>query len=186
MINLLPESNKKELRAARANVTLLRYNVLTASAVIILLLIVGGFYAYLVTTKAQAEATNIENQAKAAEYNDTRKEAEEYRKNLAIAKQILGNQVNYSSLVFRITELLPRGVILDNINLSAKDFGNQVTITAHAKNYDTAGQLKQNFEQSKMFDNVFFQRIDTNSSTEGSSNYPVNVDISVKINKVDQ
>ncbi|MFZ1360603.1 MAG: PilN domain-containing protein [Candidatus Saccharimonadales bacterium] len=182
MINLLPDNNKKELHAARMNVVLLRYNILTVSAVVILLLIVGGFYAYLVTTKTQAEAANSANQEKVAEYNSTKQDAAEYRQNLATAKQILNNQVNYSSLVFRITELLPKGTVLDNVNLSAQDFGNQMTITAHAKDYAAVSQLKQNFEQSTVFDNVFFQNINTGS--DGS--YPITVDISVKINKVDQ
>ncbi len=187
MINLLPDTNKKELRAARMNVVLLRYNILTAVAVGFLLLTIGGFYVYLTNTKANAETANSDNQSKMAEYASTKKEAEEYRANLVTAKQILNNQVEYTSLVFGITELLPKGVVLDNINLSSKDFGNQTTITAYAKTYEAATQLKQNFEQSKLFDNVYFQSI--TSSEEGANahaDYPMSITISVKINKVDQ
>lgn len=184
MINLLPEENKKELRAARMNVVLLRYNILTLAAVGCLLIALAGFYIYLTSTKSNAEAANAENIAKAAEFATTKQEAEEYRKNLATAKQILNNEVNYTSLVFGITELLPKGVVLDNINLSAQDFGNQTSLTAHAKNYDAATALKQNFEQSKMFDNVYFQTI--NNESDQSSGYPISITISVKINKVDQ
>lgn len=183
MINLLPDGNKKELRAARMNVVLLRYNVFTLVTVFIFLLALGGFYAYLTSTKATAEASNTENQAKANSYNDTKKAAEEYRANLATAKQILTNQVNYTSVIFGITELLPKGVVLDNVNLSAKDFGNQTVISAHAASFDSVAQLKQNFQQSKVFSNVFFQTIN-NAGDTGDDKHPISVTVSVKINKV--
>lgn len=183
MINLLPDNNKKELRAARMNVVLLRYNVLTLITVVLFLLALGGFYAYLTSTKATAETSNIKNQAKANSYSDTKKAAEQYRTNLATAKQILANQVNYTSVVFSITELLPKGVVLDNVNLSAKDFGNQTVISAHAASFDAVSQLKQNFQQSKVFSNVFFQTIN-NAGDTADSGHPISVTISVKINKV--
>lgn len=183
MINLLPDTNKKELRAARMNVILLRYNIFTVITVFLFLLALGGFYFFLTTTKAAAEESNSENQAKANSYSNTKKAADEYRANLATAKQILANKVNYTSVVLGITELLPKGVVLDNINLSAKDFGNQTVIAAHASNYDAVTQLKQNFQQSKVFSNVFFQTInDTGDSPD--KNHPISVNISVKINKV--
>lgn len=187
MINLLPEANKSEIRAARMNVLLLRYNIMTLIAVGVLLVAVGGFYAYLAATKASAEAANIENEQKASTYAETKKEASEYRANLATAKQILANQVNYSSVVFGITELLPKGVILDDISLAAQDFGNQTVISAHATNYDAVTNLKQSFEQSKLFENVFFQSITVEAPQDGKSNkYPITVSISVKINKVEK
>ena len=183
MINLLPDTSKKEIRAARLNVILLRYNIFTLVTVLVFVLILGGFYAYLTTTKAAAEASNAENQAKANSYSDTKKAADEYRTNLTTAKQILANRVNYTSVVLGITELLPKGVVLDNVNLSAKDFGNQTVIAAHASNYDAVTQLKQNFQQSKVFSNVFFQTI-SESSDAADKNHPISVSISVKINKV--
>lgn len=182
MINLLPEDNKKELKAARMNVVLFRYNIMTLIAVGILLLALGGFYAYLTTTKASAEAAQVDNEREASRYNKTKKDAEEYRANLTKAKQILANQVNYTSVIFSITKLLPSGVILDNINLTAQDFGNQTTITAKAKDYTAVSKLKENFEKPDgPFSNVYFQTID--SPEGGDKDYPLNVSISVKINK---
>lgn len=181
MINLLPENSKKELRAARMNVVLVRYTILTISAVGFLLVAQVGFYAYLASTKANAEAANTDNQTKAAAYDSVKKEAAEYRKNLSIAKQIFGNQINYTSLVFGITELLPQGVILDSLNISGKDLGSQTTLTAHAKSYDAATQLKQNFEQSKLFENVYFQSLNAAEGTNTA--YPIDISISVKLKK---
>jgi Tfp pilus assembly protein PilN len=185
MINLLPDDNKKEIRAARMNVVLLRYNIFTAIGAVLLVLIIGGFYFYLMATKASAEQTNQENQAKAADFESTRKAAEDYRTNLKTAKQILNNRVDYTSVVLGITELLPRGVVLDNVKLAASDFGSQTTIAAHAANYDAVTQLKTNFQDSKVFSNVYFQSI-TNDGSSTDTNYPISVTISVKINKVGQ
>lgn len=185
MINLLPDVNKKELRAARTNVVLLRYNILTLITVAVLLLIIGGFYAYLAATKITAEASYAESQEKASAFSDTKKQADEYRSNLATAKQILDNRVNYTSVVLGITELLPKGVVLDSITLTQQDFGNQTTISTSAANYDAITQLKKNFETSDIFSNVHFQSI-TQSEDPVDEKHPINVLISVKINEVEK
>lgn len=182
MINLLPDDYKKELRAARANVVLLRYNIFTLIAVGFLVLSCVVIYLLINENKRTAEEANIANVAKASSYASTRSQAEEYRKNLAITKQILNNEVNYTDVIFAITSLLPSGVVLDGVNLNASDFGNQTNFAAHAKNYDAVAKLKQNFQNSKLFTNVFFQTI--NAAETGSDAYPISVNISVKINKV--
>lgn len=189
MINLLPEDSKKELRAARMNVTLLRYNIITVATLGLLILVVVGFYVYLVSAQANAETAKRESDSQTDQYRDTANEAKTYRENLATAKQILDNQINYSSVIFDITKLLPRGVVLNSLNLSASDFGNQTTITANAKDYAAVTNLKKNFEKKEkekakdmLFSNVYFQTID--NTDESNKEYPLKVSISVKINKV--
>lgn len=182
MINLLPDDYKKELRAARANVVLLRYNLFTLIAVAFLVISCALIYVLVSESKRSAEEANSANVAKASSYASTKKEAEEYRKNLATTKKILDNEVNYTDVIFAITSLLPKGVVLDSVNLNASDFGNQTNFSAHAKSYEAAAQLKENFQNSKLFTNVFFQTINTAES--GSDPYPISVNISVKINKV--
>lgn len=184
MINLLPDSHKKEIRAARNNVILLRYNFL--------LLCVAGFllaaslvvYAVLFTTKNIAEATSESNTQKAAEYSETIKKAEEYRKNLETAAKILDNEIIYTDRVFAITELLPAGVVLDNINLSAQTFGTQTIIQAYARDYKAAIEFKEKFN-SPLFSNVHFQSVSA-SATDTRPGYPINVSLSVTVNKVEK
>lgn len=183
MINLLPDEYKKEIRAARANVVLLRYNFL--------LLGVGGFllmsclvvYAVLGTAKASAEAANSTYNSRAQEFAATKLKADEYRNNLVTAEKILNNEIVYTDLVFAITNLLPQGIILDSLNLNSKDFGTQTLLNAHAKNYEAVTALKSAFERSSVFTNVHFQSI---SATEGSTNpaYPIGIAINVTMNKV--
>jgi Tfp pilus assembly protein PilN len=183
MINLLPEDYKKEVRAARANVVLLRYNIATLIAIAFLVAACGVFYVLLSQNKQSAEESNTSNLSKASSYQDTKKQADEYRSNLATAKKILANEVNYTGVIFGITSLLPNGVVLDNINLTAADFGSQTVFAAHAKDYASITKLKQNFQNSKLFSNVYFQTIN-DGGTGSTGSYPISVNISVKINKV--
>ncbi len=182
MINLLPDEYKKDLRSARMNVALLRYNMFAIIAVVVLGVAWGMFSVSLNLTEGNAKAESKKNQDDARQYDTAKKEWEDYNKNLAFAKQILGDQVSYTQAIVRVTELMPKNTVLDNLNLSAQDFGNQVVLSAHAKTRDDALKIKESFEKSDFFSNVFFQSI---TETDGSkSDYPVGVNISVKINKV--
>ncbi len=140
-------------------------------------------YGVLSATKSGAEATNQDNTNRAVEYEQTRKEADEYRKNLETARKILDNEVIYTDQIFTITNLLPSGVVLDSLNLNSKEFGAPMLINAHAKNYDAVTNLKRAFEQSNYFNDVHFQSITDDGGT-ASPGYPISVVISVTINKV--
>ena len=186
MINLLPADYKKEIRAARSNVILLRYNITTLAAIVFLVLICGVFYVILSENKRAAEQLNNESIAKAQAYNDTKVQADQYRQNLKTAKQILDNEVNYTSLIFDITKLLPTGVVLDGLSLQAADFGKQTVLVAKAKNYDAVTKLKKNLQEASIFekDSVYFQNINDGTGIQASGPYPISVSISVNIKKV--
>lgn len=183
MINLLPEDHKNELRAARTNVTLLRYNIFTLIGLVLLTLMCGLFFVILLENKRVATDNNSDNLLKAAAYSEAKAAADEYKANLATAKKILDNEVTYTDTVFAIAGAMPAGVILDNLALSAQDFGSQVSLTARAKSIPTATTLKQRFQTSTIFSNVYFQTITKEADSEQASAYPITVNISVKINK---
>jgi len=187
MINLLPDTYKKEIRAARTNVLLLRYNFLFLGAIGLLLAGTVTVYIFLNSSKMSAEQVNRDNITKSAEYASTQKEAEDYRKNLTIAAKILNNEITYTDRVFAITSLLPKGVILDSLNLNAKEFGTQTLVNAHAKDFASASELKRTFEQSSVFSNVHFQVI-SNEGAGGTANeeYPISISINVTMNKVEK
>lgn len=183
MINLLPEDQKKELRAARTNVTLLRYNIFTLVGLALLTLMCGLFFVILLDNKRVATENNSDNIRKAGAYQEVKASADEYKANLATAKKILDNEVTYTDTVFAIASAMPAGVVLDSLALSAQDFGSQVSLTARAKSIPTATALKQRFQTSKVFSNVYFQTITKEADSEQASAYPITVNISVKINK---
>lgn len=181
MINLLPDDTKKDLSAARQNVLLLRYSLLTVSMAVILLLICATFYVYLKSSQATAMNQNQENVAKAESYKQTEIAAEEYKQNLATAKSIFEKSVDYTPTIIEIVKLLPSGVILESISLSTTDFSKETIFTAKATSIKTATQLKQNFQGSDMFSDVKFQNVNTSNT---GTDYPVVVTLSVQINKV--
>lgn len=184
MINLLPDSYKKEIRAARSNVILLRYNFLLLGVAGFLILSGLIVFAVLGAAKGSAQATSESNTSRAAEFASTGLQANEYRENLKTAKKILDNEVIYTDLVFAITNLLPSGIILDGLNLNSKEFGTQTLLSAHAKNYAAVTALKQAFEKSTVFSNVHFQSINASEAAGSSTGYPIGVSINVTMNKV--
>jgi hypothetical protein len=185
MINLLPDETKRDIRAARMNVVLLRYNLITLGAVALLAGFCLLFYVILHNNQSMAENTTNDNSLKAASYNDVRKAADEYRNNLSIASKILNNGITYTDVINSITKLVPSGVILDSINLTSTQLGQQTSFSAHAKTYENATKLKENFQSSPLYSNVYFQTL-SSGATDGTStaDYTIAVTISAKLNKV--
>lgn len=177
MINLLPSETKRQLKAARANVLLLRYTTLIAAAVGFLA--IGTFSVYLVmgNIKSNAENAITENHSKISNYASVQSAANEFRTNLSTAKTIMDKEIIYSDTVISIAQIIPSGVILDNLNLDASSFGSPMTINAKAVNYERAIALKVALEQSSMFSNVSF----TTVSSDGSGGYPYSASLNATL-----
>lgn len=182
MINLLPDEIKRDMGAARMNIVLLRYNVMVLSGVVIMSLFCLTFYFVLSTNQSTYLSTSNSNKNKAADYESVRKAAEAYKNNLLIAKSIFASAVSYTDVINSITKLIPDGVVLDSLNLSESTFGQQNSFSAHAKTYASAAKLKQNFQSSDLFSNVYFQNLTVSSDDSGSA-YPVSIVISAILNK---
>lgn len=180
MINLLPPEDKRQLKASRANSLLLRYNVFLLGALGFLCLAIGVTYFYLTSTKANAEQQISDNRARASDYTAVAKEAARLRDNLATAKQILDKEVTYSKALLAIAQLVPSGVVLQNLDLDAQTFGTPTTLVAEAKSVDAAVQLKDSFQNSPLFSDVHFASITNSPSSDA---YPVTVSLNVTISK---
>lgn len=184
MINLLPDDTKRDIRAARMNVSLLRYNIITIIAAALLVCFCLVFYVLLNSAQSSSASKSSDNTTKAKSFDTVRAQADDYRNNLTIAKQILDKSFNYTSIIFAITELLPSGVVLDNLTLNATDFGKQTSFSARTKTYNDATKLKESFEKSTIFTNVHLQNLsDTSGDKSASNEYPVLVTISAVFNK---
>lgn len=184
MINLLPEDRKQEIRAARTNVILLRYNIATLGALAMLAIISGLFFLVLAENKRTAENANTENTAKTTQYAAIRAQADEYRKNLVTAKQILDKEVVYTDTIFEMANSLPKGAVVDSITLTPDSFGKPTVFTVKVKDYATATELKKRFQNSKVFSNAFYQSI--TGEAGGSDGYPITVTINATLNKVEK
>lgn len=180
MINLLPPENKKQIRAARANRLLIRYNFLLMGAVAFLMLATGVVYIYLTNTKSSTEQTILENNQKVSSYAVAQAQANSFKSNLTTAKQILDKEVTYTKVILEIAHLLPAGVTLNTLALDSKTFGTETTLVANAKSYEAALSLKDAFQNSSLFTNVHFQSI---SSGDTTTAYPYVVNLNVTIQK---
>jgi Tfp pilus assembly protein PilN len=179
MINLLPPETKSQLGAARANLLLIRYNVLLLAAIAFMIAATGLVYVYLGNAKASAEATVTENISRAGDYGSVEAEAAAFRGSIANVKQILDNDTAYTGIILEIANVLPQGVVLDRLNLDSATFGTPTTLTARVTDYTTVLTLKDSLQQSNVFSNVSIQTI----SNDGVAPYPLSATLSVTIQK---
>jgi Tfp pilus assembly protein PilN len=179
MINLLPPEEKRQLRAARTNTLLARYNFILLAAVAFLGLAVGVVYLYLSTTKASADQVVRENTAQTNQYSGVLTEAQQFRSNLAIAKQILDREISYTTVLINIAQTMPQGVVLESLILDSSTFGTETTLTASAQNYDRALAFKDALQSSPFFTDAHFESVDDT----GSGDYPLAVSLTVTISQ---
>lgn len=181
MINLLPPEYKKELRAARINVVLRRYILFQIIAIGLLAAMIGATFFVITMIKAGAEEEITSNQTRASSYAGVEAEAKLFQSNLSTAKTILDNEVRYTAVILAIAKNIPSGVVMSDLNLDSKTFGQPTSLTAKSKTYDGALQLKKSFEESALFTNVRLETVA--ASDDEKSAYPINIQINVTIQK---
>lgn len=182
MINLLPETAKKEIRAARANVTLLNYMLILGLGVVFLCFICVGVYFVLINTRDSAQKLIDINQSKTTTYSSAQIQGTELRNGLASAKTVLNQEVDYTKLITGIAALMPSGVVLDSLNLSPATFGTPVSLQFFAKTTENALTLKTNLQSSPLFSGISLQTL-ASTSGAAASVYPVSVTLGLTINK---
>ncbi len=182
MINLLPDAAKREIRAARTNVKLVRYILVLAAGIAFLGIVTFGVYTVLMGTKASAESIIQSNESKTSSYASTEAQAQSLKTSLANAKNILDKEVQYSKVITGIAALMPSGTVLESLTLTPTTFGTPTTLTIHAKSTDDALSLKDKFQTSALFSNVSFVSL-TNSAQSQSTSYPITAVMSLTINR---
>lgn len=181
MINLLPPAYKKELRAARVNVTLRRYIIFQVIAVAVLAVIVTATFFLISMIKTNAEAEIASNEARAISYQKVEADAKQFQNNLVTAKAILDNEVRYTAVLLAISKNIPSGVVMSDLTLDAKTFGQPTSLSAQAKSYEDVLRLKKNFEESTIFTDVHLETV--TREEDDAAPYPVTVQINVTIKK---
>lgn len=181
MINLLPPNEKKQIVAGRANIILSRYVIILIFGIAFLGLFALAIYLLVTNIKTNAEDTLLQSSSKTNSYSSVQAQAAVLRSNLTTAKLILDNEISYSSVIIRVAQILPAGVVLDGLSLSASTFGTPTTITAHAKTNAAAVAFKDALQSyPAYFSNVSFQNLNTSSN---SGDYPIVVVLNVTISK---
>ena len=154
MINLLPPETKKQIRAGRTNILLLRYNIMMVATALFLVGALAVAYYYLAMVASNADRTVAENQQRASSFASIRTEAEAFNAQLTDAKTILNSQVNYSKAIMNIASVLPEGTSLDSLKLDSTSFSKPMTLLVNISGETAAKDLIQNFSSSINFTNV--------------------------------
>mgnify|MGYP000897754336 FL=1 len=181
MINLLPYEHKKEIRAGRTNILLVRYITMMVMSLVVLGGLVGGSYVVLNNTKTSAEQKVQDNEKNVAAFKDVKNRTESFRSDLATAKAIFDKEVTYSKLIYKIADVIPQNVVLDNLTLDPQKLGSSATMAAKAKTYEDAVKLKEVLiKNDELFTDVSFETVTCSSSTD---EYPVTISMKVTIKR---
>ena len=182
MINLMPDDAKKEIRAARTNVLLVRYIAVLVMSAGFLALIFWGVYILLGNIKGSAQTLIEANDTKAAVYKDTKAQVDLLSSSLNEAKSILDQEIMYSNVLVNIAQQMPPNTIIDKMTLDQTSFnGTPVTLKVYAKNSTDAVALRDRFQSSPFFSDVNFQSV--SDTTGGISGYPVVATMTLTLNR---
>ncbi|MDN5275506.1 MAG: Fimbrial assembly family protein [Candidatus Saccharibacteria bacterium] len=182
MINLLPDTEKKQLRAAHANVLLVRYIFISLGALVLVGAFIGGTYFVLLQSELNAKDTVEQNQQKAAQFSDVKAQADTLSANITAAKSILDQDIPYSGILTAIGQATPEGAIIKEINITAAAITAPMTLQAYAKTAEDATALQNQYLSAPVFSSVVSQGMINNDPT-APAGYPVSVKLTVTINK---
>ncbi len=188
MINLLNPDDLAQLRAARLNVSLRRFAVLSGliMAGVISIYGIGFWLAYQERTAVSLQHRSAQQELD--QYKEVVDTAAAYRSNLKTAKQILGREMVFSTFLTDLGTLMPSGTIIENLSLStttASRTPGAVGFTARARSYDDVLRIKQALEDSELLSDV---RIGSTSTPEErpssgiESIYPYEANFEVVVN----
>lgn len=188
MINLIGPERKKHFLAARRNVIWRRYTALLTAVLIAIVVVIGGAGLLLFSQIDASKQHVADNELKRdKQYQTIKKEAEDFRSNLANAKIILGDETNFSNIVVEFARSILPGCVLTSIQLSETGFDNPQSFNFKCKSNDSIIPLKLALEGSSLFSNVSL--VSTTSQVKNGVSedpYPVSVVIASKINKPNQ
>ncbi|MEO6109660.1 MAG: PilN domain-containing protein [Candidatus Saccharimonadales bacterium] len=178
----MPDEDKKQLRAARTNVLLVRYIVVVFFAALFLFFILAGSIFLLNQTKESSQKLIDANGTKASAFNQTKTQVDGLSSQLTETKGILNQEVLYSKVLTNFARQMPTGTILDKITLDSSSFsGTPLTLKILAKTTDDAVSLQNNFQSSPFFQNVSFQTV--TDGTGAAIGYPVSATITLTLTK---
>lgn len=167
MINLLPQGQQKEIRAARTNTLLLRYLILLIGALAFLVVALGITYFSLNASARQADAVKAKNEQAAVGYSETQIAANTLRSDLSTAKSLFDNEIRYSKVLLRLSSLLPEGTSIQDFSVDKTTFSQPMTLPVYVGSEQQARQLQTNFTASPYLTGVSMGRVSTNGDGSG-------------------
>lgn len=149
MINLLPKEDIRQLRAAKSNVLLRRYIVLSIVPALAILSCFILAFVFINAEKSNAERSIQETNQQLSNYQDTQKSALAFQSNINQAKSIFNKESRYSKALLRINQIVPDGIKINGLQLSPETIGKETTISAVVGSENEARKLRQAFTEAK-------------------------------------
>lgn len=170
MINLLPQDYRRQLLAARSNTLLVRYIILMAIVIFVIIVELAGVYWFFNNSLANSQASIAENERRTASFQSTRQNAQLFSANLATAKQILDQQVSYVKIFTILSDSMPDGTIIERITVDPSQFGVPTTVDTRSKTYMKAIEFRQALNSTDVFVDTNFSSISLDAQDQ--SGYP--------------
>ncbi len=170
MINLMPDEDKRQLKAARLNVSLLNYFMILLVAGAFLVFILYGSGVLLRQTEESARQLIEANNTKADVFETTQTQITELSGKLSDAKAVLDTQRSYSAILDAIGKGMTPGTVIDEIALTpATVSGEPLVVTIYATSSTATVELQESLEQSGLFTSVTISSITESTAVSGYS-----------------
>lgn len=180
MINLLPYENKKQIIAARMNLILVKCLLFLVFAVIFLIISCTGAYFFLKNSYDSNLDKITNNSTNEKSYDTVISQASLARADILLSNGIIDQQTRYSKLIIGLANLLPSGVILDNLDINDSNISSPITINLFANSSEKCQEILNNFNSSNMFSNTTI--VPKTSNPPSPEGYPFLITISTTIN----
>ena len=187
MINLLPYEEKKQLKAARSNSSLIKYLFLLIFAAVFLSGICVTFYFILensrpapITTSTTVSTSSAQSDSTSG-YNQARIQATQINNDFQNDKAILDKQVSYSAIIIAIGQALPDGTKISDLEINSSSIDSGINLKIFAKTSDVQKTIKDNFSKSSILSNFNLKSVESGQSNP--SGYPVTINATVSVNR---
>lgn len=166
MINLLPQDNRKQLKASVMNVILMRYVFFFAGTLIVVAASVAFIYLALLQSKNNLNHQLEDTKQRALAVAATKTESENLRQDIKNVDTIFNNQVHYSNLFIALAKALPADVYIKNFAISHAEMSKTTpivkTLLVVAKNNDRVIETKKALERAKFISSVSINVVNSN------------------------
>ncbi len=179
MINLMPDEAKRQLRAAKLNVSLLNYFLILLVAAAFLGFILYGSVVLLRQTEESAKQLILANDTKAEVFEETQTQIAGLSAKLSDARVVLDGQRSYTKILQTIGGAMTTGTVIDELSLTpAAISGEPFVATIFATTSTATVELQESLESTGAFSSVAISSISQSDAVEG---YPVTASMTLTL-----
>ena len=180
MINLLPQSNLRELRAARHNSVLLSYTIAAAIIAVIILFVYVTMFVLMRSTENTNTELSTQSQRKIAQLRAVETETKAYSANLKLAKSLFASRASYTSALHNLAQALPKGVVVQSLDLNPETIGQPTTLAFLATSTPVALEIKQSLEDAGLASDITISSLAEGGESANPA-YPVDITLNLTL-----